>query len=257
MALGGRPGVHTARWAAGDPVGRMLDALAGQHDRRAGYVCVIVALAPDGREVVARALDGTIAGAAAGGEGFGFDPVFVPVGSAARWRSSGTTGSATTRTAPARRSSWHAAGCRRVTRARTRAGYAAVPDSGGASSSAAPGAGRFGSTGRPVIPYEDVVQCCAEHDHVRHHVEPDEQEERRSEGLERDLRREEHEQRQRLQRAHEHQCAEDRAREHLPTGEAGVRQPVERREEEREQGRPEVRSVNASATHRFETASVA
>jgi XTP/dITP diphosphohydrolase len=80
-ALEGRPGVHTARWAAGDPVRRMLDALGGDDERRARYVCVIVAVAPDGREVVARgALDGSIAGAAAGTEGFGFDPVFVPDG---------------------------------------------------------------------------------------------------------------------------------------------------------------------------------
>jgi XTP/dITP diphosphohydrolase len=73
--------VHTARWAAGDPVGRMLAALAPDDVRRARYVCVIVAVAPDGREVVARgALDGAIARAAAGAEGFGFDPVFVPDG---------------------------------------------------------------------------------------------------------------------------------------------------------------------------------
>ena len=82
-ALDGRPGVHTARWAAGDPVGRMLDALGGDDERRARYVCVIVAVAPDGREVVARGLlDGAIARAAAGTEGFGFDPVFVPDGEA-------------------------------------------------------------------------------------------------------------------------------------------------------------------------------
>jgi XTP/dITP diphosphohydrolase len=75
--------VHTARWAAGDPVGRMLDALGDDDERRARYVCVIVAVAPDGREVVARGLlDGAIARAAAGTEGFGFDPVFVPDGEA-------------------------------------------------------------------------------------------------------------------------------------------------------------------------------
>jgi len=73
--------VHTARWAAGDPVGRMLAALATHDERRARYVCIIVAVAPDGREVVARgALDGAISPAAAGTEGFGFDPVFVPDG---------------------------------------------------------------------------------------------------------------------------------------------------------------------------------
>jgi XTP/dITP diphosphohydrolase len=78
-ALGGAPGVQSARWAAGDPVGRMLEALAGEPDRRARYVCVLVAVAPDGREVVARGtLDGTIAEEASGNEGFGFDPVFVP-----------------------------------------------------------------------------------------------------------------------------------------------------------------------------------
>ena len=81
VALDRAPGVRTARWAAGNPVGRMLEALSSQGERRARYVCVIVAVAPDGREVVARgALDGTIARAAAGQEGFGFDPVFLPEG---------------------------------------------------------------------------------------------------------------------------------------------------------------------------------
>ena len=83
-ALDGRPGVHTARWAAGDPVGRMLDALGGDDERRARYVCVIVAVGPEGEEVVARGtLAGSIALSAAGDEGFGFDPVFVPEGESA------------------------------------------------------------------------------------------------------------------------------------------------------------------------------
>ena len=81
VALGGSPGVMTARWAAGNPVGRMLEALSAADDRRARYVCVLVALAADGREVVsAGSLAGTIARSAAGSEGFGFDPVFVPEG---------------------------------------------------------------------------------------------------------------------------------------------------------------------------------
>ena len=81
VALGGAPGVLTARWAAGDPVGRMLAALTAEDDRSACYVCVLVALAADGREVVAAGtLAGTIARSAAGGEGFGFDPIFVPDG---------------------------------------------------------------------------------------------------------------------------------------------------------------------------------
>jgi XTP/dITP diphosphohydrolase len=80
-ALEGAPGVRTARWAAGDPVGRMLEALEDEDERRARYVCVLVAVAPDGREVVAEGtLEGTIARTASGTEGFGFDPVFVPDG---------------------------------------------------------------------------------------------------------------------------------------------------------------------------------
>jgi XTP/dITP diphosphohydrolase len=80
-ALGGAPGVRTARWAAGDPVARMLDALAGEAAREARYVCALVAIDPDGREVVSRGtLDGTIARVASGSEGFGFDPIFVPEG---------------------------------------------------------------------------------------------------------------------------------------------------------------------------------
>ena len=83
-ALGGKPGVRTARWAAGDPVGRMLAALESATDRRARYVSALVAIAPDGREVVAEGtLDGVVATAAAGSEGFGFDPVFVPDGETA------------------------------------------------------------------------------------------------------------------------------------------------------------------------------
>ena len=80
-ALDGGPGVRTARWAGGDPVGRMLAALAGADDRGARYVCVMVAIAPDGREAVAEGtLEGSIAREASGTEGFGFDPVFVPAG---------------------------------------------------------------------------------------------------------------------------------------------------------------------------------
>jgi XTP/dITP diphosphohydrolase len=79
-ALGGAPGVVTARWAAGRHAERALDAVEGK-DRRARYVCELVALSPEGREVRGTGvLVGTIARAPAGSEGFGFDPVFVPDG---------------------------------------------------------------------------------------------------------------------------------------------------------------------------------
>ena len=47
-ALGGRPGIASARWAA-DGVARLLEELDGRDDRRARYVCELVALASDGR----------------------------------------------------------------------------------------------------------------------------------------------------------------------------------------------------------------
>jgi XTP/dITP diphosphohydrolase len=79
-ALGGRPGVESARWAD-DGVSRLLDELEGVDDRRARYACTIVAVAPDGSETVAEgALEGAIADAPRGAEGFGYDPVFVPLG---------------------------------------------------------------------------------------------------------------------------------------------------------------------------------
>jgi XTP/dITP diphosphohydrolase len=81
FALGGAPGVHTARWADGRHVEKMLEALAGSDDRGARYVCELVLIAPGGTERRGTGfLDGYIAGAAAGEGGFGFDPVFVPVG---------------------------------------------------------------------------------------------------------------------------------------------------------------------------------
>lgn len=80
-ALGGDPGVHTARWAEGRHVEKLLAALEGKDDRSARYVCELVAIAPDGRQVRGTGvLEGTIAPAPSGGEGFGFDPIFVPRG---------------------------------------------------------------------------------------------------------------------------------------------------------------------------------
>jgi len=79
-ALGGRPGVHSARWAE-DGVAQLLLELDGQADRRARYVCELVVLAPDGTEVRATGtLDGAIADGRRGDGGFGYDPIFVPHG---------------------------------------------------------------------------------------------------------------------------------------------------------------------------------
>lgn len=80
-ALGGAPGIHTARWAEGRHVEKLLAALEGRGDRGARYVCELIALAPGGAEVRGTGtLEGAIAREPAGSEGFGFDPVFVPAG---------------------------------------------------------------------------------------------------------------------------------------------------------------------------------
>ena len=59
----------------------LLDELRGREDRRARYVCELVALGPAGEELRGTGvLEGTIAEARRGDEGFGYDPIFVPLG---------------------------------------------------------------------------------------------------------------------------------------------------------------------------------
>jgi XTP/dITP diphosphohydrolase len=82
-ALGGRPGVHSARYAPeGAPaIAKLLAELDGAADRRARYVSELVAIAPDGRELRGTGIfKGCIADAPRGVGGFGYDPVFVPDG---------------------------------------------------------------------------------------------------------------------------------------------------------------------------------
>jgi len=79
-ALGGRPGIASARWA-GDGVAQLLTDLDGVDDRRARYVCELVALGPVGEERRGTGiLEGTVATGRRGDEGFGYDPIFVPTG---------------------------------------------------------------------------------------------------------------------------------------------------------------------------------
>ena len=79
-ALNGRPGIESARWAK-DGVAALLEELRGVDERRARYVCELVALGPDGEELRGTGtLDGRVARAPSGSEGFGYDPIFVPEG---------------------------------------------------------------------------------------------------------------------------------------------------------------------------------
>jgi XTP/dITP diphosphohydrolase len=82
-ALDGRPGIRSARYGAegSEANERLLAELRGVEDRKARYVCELVVLAPDGRELRGTGvLEGRIAEKPRGEEGFGYDPVFVPEG---------------------------------------------------------------------------------------------------------------------------------------------------------------------------------
>jgi XTP/dITP diphosphohydrolase len=83
-ALGGEPGVYSARYAgpqraAADNVARLLHELGTQPDRRARFRTVIslVRGAEDVHEFSGE-VQGSIAAVPIGGSGFGYDPVFVP-----------------------------------------------------------------------------------------------------------------------------------------------------------------------------------
>jgi XTP/dITP diphosphohydrolase len=83
-ALGGRPGVHSARYAgpeAGDEenLELLLRELAGAADRSVAYVCALAYLDEDGAEHLFEGrCEGQLAGEPRGSGGFGYDPAFVP-----------------------------------------------------------------------------------------------------------------------------------------------------------------------------------
>ena len=85
-ALDGAPGVYSARYAGpgatyDDNVTKLLRELEGVYPslRTARFATVALAHWPDGIELVERGeVEGVIAAAPAGHNGFGYDPVFVP-----------------------------------------------------------------------------------------------------------------------------------------------------------------------------------
>jgi XTP/dITP diphosphohydrolase len=83
-ALGGAPGVRSARYAGEDAtyaanVAKLLGELDGVTERRARFRTVALARLADGRELVCEGVvEGRIAERPSGGGGFGYDPVFVP-----------------------------------------------------------------------------------------------------------------------------------------------------------------------------------
>jgi XTP/dITP diphosphohydrolase len=88
VALGGQPGIHSARWAgerrdfvaAMQQVWRQMQA-SGKADRRASFVCALALAWPDGPvEIFEGEIAGDIVWPPRGDKGFGYDPFFVPAG---------------------------------------------------------------------------------------------------------------------------------------------------------------------------------
>jgi XTP/dITP diphosphohydrolase len=90
-ALGGEPGIYSARWAgpgkdfgaAMEQVEKRLQGARTTHpeDRRAQFVCALCVAWPDGNvEEFAAEVAGTIVWPPRGTAGFGYDPIFLPDG---------------------------------------------------------------------------------------------------------------------------------------------------------------------------------
>jgi XTP/dITP diphosphohydrolase len=87
-ALGGQPGIHSARWAGPnkDFAGAMqkIETLLREKnagDRRAHFVSALCVAWPDGHlEEFEGRVDGTLVWPPRGSAGFGYDPVFQPAG---------------------------------------------------------------------------------------------------------------------------------------------------------------------------------
>jgi XTP/dITP diphosphohydrolase len=92
-ALGGAPGIHSARWAGetgdfGAAMRRIEDGLAARgalhpRERKAHFVCALCVAWPDRHvEEFEGRIDGTLVWPPRGTAGFGYDPIFLPDGHA-------------------------------------------------------------------------------------------------------------------------------------------------------------------------------
>ena len=85
-ALGGDPGIFSARWAGerkdfGAAMARVNALLAPDASRDAHFVCVLALAWPDGHvEWFEGRADGTLTWPPRGANGFGYDPMFLPEG---------------------------------------------------------------------------------------------------------------------------------------------------------------------------------
>ncbi len=86
-AIGGKPGVYTARYAPNRDFDKGMDKLLDElkntnsNNRAAHFSCVIVLAYPDGNyKSFEGRVDGSIATQKSGSAGFGYDPIFIPTG---------------------------------------------------------------------------------------------------------------------------------------------------------------------------------
>lgn len=85
-ALGGEPGIHSARWGGPErdfalAMQRVEDALPVDAARDAAFVCALALAWPDGHvDIFEGRVDGHLVWPPRGRRGFGYDPIFVPVG---------------------------------------------------------------------------------------------------------------------------------------------------------------------------------
>lgn len=85
-ALGGEPGIYSARWAGPSKdfniaMTRVADALGDHEDRSAYFVCALCLAWPDGHtEAFQGEVHGDLVWPARGDRGFGYDPMFIPTG---------------------------------------------------------------------------------------------------------------------------------------------------------------------------------
>ena len=86
-AIGGKPGVYTARYAPNRDFDKGMDKLLNElaetksNNRSAHFACVIVLAYPNGSyKSFEGRVDGHIATQKQGSAGFGYDPIFIPTG---------------------------------------------------------------------------------------------------------------------------------------------------------------------------------
>jgi XTP/dITP diphosphohydrolase len=85
-ALGGEPGIFSARWAGPDKdfalaMKTVEDRLSGKDDRSAHFVCALAMCWPDGHvEAFKGRVDGALVWPVRGSQGFGYDPMFMADG---------------------------------------------------------------------------------------------------------------------------------------------------------------------------------